>query len=176
MLVSSVNPTTVFRKIYLLKRGWNPVSWLLILSKVTSFLKISLKFLKSFRRYEEFLFNISYFHQFSSIFWIFRHFPVTKKLMTSACNRDQIDLLLSEKTTLQKSSLIRVKEINSFLKEINRLLSKGMSNICLKITIEKNWHTQNFDFISSNVRLLVSSWRAPTHANINEFSNIFLQY
>ena len=82
--------------------------------------------------------NISYFHQFSSIFWIFRHFPVTKKLMTSAYNRDQIDLPLSEKTTLQKSSLIRVKEINRFLKEINRLLSKGMSNICLKITIEKN--------------------------------------
>ena len=58
--------------------------------------------------------------------------------MTSAYNRDQIDLPLSEKTTLQKSSLIRVKEINRFLKEINRLLSKGMSNICLKITIEKN--------------------------------------
>ena len=39
-----------------------------------------------------------------------------------------------------------VKEINSSRKEINRLLSRGMSNIYLKITIEKKWHTQNFDF------------------------------
>ena len=30
-----------------------------------------------------------------------------------------------------------VKEINRLRKEINRLLSKGMSNIYLKITIEK---------------------------------------
>ena len=30
--------------------------------------------------------NISYFHQFSSIFRIFWYFLVTKKLMTSACN------------------------------------------------------------------------------------------
>ena len=30
-----------------------------------------------------------------------------------------------------------VKEINSSRKEINRLLSRGMSNIYLKITIEK---------------------------------------
>ena len=29
------------------------------------------------------------------------------------------------------------KEINGLLKEINRLLSKGMSNIYLKVTIEK---------------------------------------
>ena len=32
-------------------------------------------------------------------------------------------------------------EINSLLKEINRLLSKGMSSIYLKVTIEKNWRT-----------------------------------
>ena len=45
-----------FRKIYLLKRGWNPgFLWLLILSEVTSFLKTYLKFLKSFRSYEEFI-------------------------------------------------------------------------------------------------------------------------
>ena len=41
------------RKIYLLKRGWNSIFlWLLILL-VKSCLKISLKLLKSFRRYEE---------------------------------------------------------------------------------------------------------------------------
>ena len=33
-------------------------------------------------------------------------------------------------------------------KEINRLLSKGMLNIYLKVTIVKNWHSQNFDFLS----------------------------
>ena len=32
------------------------------------------------------------------------------------------------------------------VKEINRLLSKGMSNIYLKVTIEKNRGSQNFDF------------------------------
>ena len=30
------------------------------------------------------------------------------------------------------------KEINGFLKEINRLSNKGMSNIYLKVTTEKN--------------------------------------
>ena len=30
-----------------------------------------------------------------------------------------------------------IKEINRLKKEINRLSSKGMSNICLKVTIEK---------------------------------------
>ena len=31
------------------------------------------------------------------------------------------------------------KDINTLRKEINRLLSKGMSNIYLKFTIEKNY-------------------------------------
>ena len=35
-----------------------------------------------------------------------------------------------------------INEINSLLKEINRLLSKGMSSIYFKVTIEKNWRTQ----------------------------------
>ena len=40
------------------------------------------------------------------------------------------------------------EEINSLLKEINRLLSKGMSNIYLEVTIETSKrHTQNFDFL-----------------------------
>ena len=33
-------------------------------------------------------------------------------------------------------------------KEINRLLSKRIPNIYLKVTAEKNWHSENFDFIS----------------------------
>ena len=31
-----------------------------------------------------------------------------------------------------------IKEINRLRKEVNRLLSKGMSNIYLKVIIEKN--------------------------------------
>ena len=41
-----------------------------------------------------------------------------------------------------------VKEINKLRKEINKLLNKGMSNIYLNVTIEKNWRSQNFDFLS----------------------------
>ena len=43
---------------------------LLILSCVISFLKISLKFLVSFRRCEDFPVNISYFHQFFRFFFV----------------------------------------------------------------------------------------------------------
>ena len=40
-----------------------------------------------------------------------------------------------------------VKEINRLRKEINRLLSKEVSNIYSKVTIEeKNWRSQNFNF------------------------------
>ena len=42
--------------------------------------------------------------------------------------------------------LIQLKEVNRLRKEIYRLLSKGMSNIYLKVTIEKNWHSQNAIF------------------------------
>ena len=41
-----------------------------------------------------------------------------------------------------------IKEINRLRKEINRSLSKGLSNIYLKGSIEKKWRTQNFDFKS----------------------------
>ena len=36
----------------------------------------------------------------------------------------------------------------SSIKEINRLTNKGMSNISLKVTVERKWHTQNFGFVS----------------------------
>ena len=36
----------------------------------------------------------------------------------------------------------------SSIKGINRLISKEMSNIYLKVTTEKNWRSQNFDFLS----------------------------
>ena len=40
------------------------------------------------------------------------------------------------------------KEINRLRKEINSLLSKGMSNNYLKATIEKNVSSQTFDYLS----------------------------
>ena len=43
-----------------------------------------------------------------------------------------------------------IKEINRLRKERNKLLSKGMLNIYLKATTEKNWPSQNFDFLSLN--------------------------
>ena len=36
----------------------------------------------------------------------------------------------------------------SLVKGINRLISKGMSNIYLKVTVTKNGRSQNFDFQS----------------------------
>ena len=41
-----------------------------------------------------------------------------------------------------------IKEINWLRKEINRLLSRLMSNIYLNVTTEKNLRSQNFDFHS----------------------------
>ena len=41
-----------------------------------------------------------------------------------------------------------IKEKNRLRKEINRLISKGMSNIYLKVTVKKNWLSQNSDFLS----------------------------
>ena len=52
----NLTPPVVFRKEYLIKRGRNlGFLRLLILSLDTSFLKISLNFLKSFKRFEEIL-------------------------------------------------------------------------------------------------------------------------
>ena len=44
-----------------------------------------------------------------------------------------------------------------------------MPNIYLKVTIEKNWHSQNFDYLSLKIHLQVSFWEAPTHADTTEF-------
>ena len=40
------------------------------------------------------------------------------------------------------------KMINRLRKEINRLVSKGTSNIYLKVIIKENWRSQNFNFLS----------------------------
>ena len=61
------------------------------------------------------------------------------------------------------------KKVSRFRKEINRLLSKEMSIIYLKVAIEeKNWRSQNFDFRLKN--LSPCQFRGlPTHADIIEF-------
>ena len=63
----------------------------------------------------------------------------------------------------------------SLIKGINRLISKGMSNIFLKVTIGKKWRSQNFDFLSLKNWLQVSFYGATTYADIIGFSNFLLQ-
>ena len=48
-----------------------------------------------------------------------------------------------------------VKEINRLRKEIDRWFSKGVLHIYLKVTTEeKNWRSQNFDFLGLKNRSL----------------------
>ena len=55
-------------------------------------------------------------------------------------------------------------------KEISSLIGKRMSNIYLKVTIEKNWRSQSFNFLSVKNSSPGSFWRAPTsHADIIAF-------
>ena len=51
-----------------------------------------------------------------------------------------------------------------------------MSNIYLKVTIEKNWRSQTSNFEVSKTYHQVSFWGAPTHADIIEFFNFLLQF
>ena len=62
-----------------------------------------------------------------------------------------------------------IKEINRLRIETNRLLIKGMSNIYLKVTIEKNWRSQNFDFLGLKNMSPGQFWEAATHEDIVEF-------
>ena len=69
-----------------------------------------------------------------------------------------------------------IKEINRLRKEINRLLSKEVSNIYLKVTIEeKNRRSQNFSFPGLKNLSPCQFWGAPTHADIIGFYNFLLQ-
>ena len=63
----------------------------------------------------------------------------------------------------------------SSIKELNSLISKGMSNTYLKNTIEKKWYTHNFDFLSLKSSSLGQFWEVSTHADIIKFSNLFLE-
>ena len=57
-----------------------------------------------------------------------------------------------------------IEEINRLRKEKNKLLSKEMSNIDLNVTIEeKNWRSQNFDFLGLKNVSPGQFWGAPTY-------------
>ena len=60
----------------------------------------------------------------------------------------------------------------SSIKEINLLISKGILNIHLKVTIEKNWRSQNFDFVSWKKSFPGQFWRTTTHTDIIELENL----
>ena len=62
-----------------------------------------------------------------------------------------------------------VKQKNRLRKEIHRLLNKGILNIYLKVTIEKNWCSRNFDFLGLKKLSLGQFLEAPTHADIIKF-------
>ena len=63
-----------------------------------------------------------------------------------------------------------ILEINRLRKERNRLLSKEMSNIYLKVTIEeKNGRSQNFDFLGLKNWSSGQFLGSPTHEDIIEF-------
>ena len=60
------------------------------------------------------------------------------------------------------------KEIDWLREEINKLLITGMSNIYLKATIEKNWRSQNFDFLSLK-HFSLGQFLGSSNADIIEF-------
>ena len=52
---------------------------------------------------------------------------------------------------------------------MTKLLRKGMLNIHLNVTIEKNWRSQNFDILGLKNLSQGQFWRAPTHADVIAF-------
>ena len=68
-----------------------------------------------------------------------------------------------------------VKEINTLRKKINRLLSKGMSNIYFKSYYWEIMTYSELRFFVSFKSLSPRFWVAPTHADIIKSSNFLLQ-
>ena len=82
-----------------------------------------------------------------------------------------VPLVVNRCHSMYQSSVFNlVREINMLREEINRALSKGMSNIYLKVTIEeKNWHSQNFNFLSLKNVSPDQFSGAPAYEDIIEF-------
>ena len=63
-----------------------------------------------------------------------------------------------------------IKEMNRLRKEINRLLCNEVSNIYLKVTTkEKNWRSQNLDFLCLEKLSTCQFLEAPAHEGIIGF-------
>ena len=56
----------------------------------------------------------------------------------------------------------------SSINETNRLWSKEMTDIYLNVTIEKNWRSQNIDFLSLKNPSPGQFWGAQTHADFTK--------
>ena len=57
----------------------------------------------------------------------------------------------------------------SLVKEKNRLISKGIIVLISKLTIGRNWRSQNFDFLSLKNLSPDQFQGSPTNADITEF-------
>ena len=67
-------------------------------------------------------------------------------------------------------NILLSKGINWLRKEINMLLSKGMSNVSLKVTNAKNRRSQTFNFYKfKKIGCRVSFGGTPTYADIIDF-------
>ena len=64
--------------------------------------------------------------------------------------------------------------VNS-IKGINRLISKGMTNIYLKVLIEEIDVLRTYVFEVQKFCLQVRFWRAQTHSYFTELENLLLQ-
>ena len=56
----------------------------------------------------------------------------------------------------------------SSINETNRLWSKEITDIYLNVTIEKNWRSQNIDFLSLKNPSPGQFWGAQTHADFTK--------
>ena len=75
-------------------------------------------------------------------------------------------VLIKEINRLLSNAFNSIKEINRLRKEVNKLLSKGMSNIYLKVNLRRS---QNFDFLGLKNLSSGQFWGAPTDTDIIEF-------
>ena len=77
-----------------------------------------------------------------------------------------MSVLIKEINRLLSNVFNSIKEINRLRKEVNKLLSKGMLNIYLKVNLRRS---QNFDCLGFKNLSSGQFLGAPTDADIIEF-------
>ena len=77
-----------------------------------------------------------------------------------------MSVLIKEINRLLSNVFNSINEINRLRKEVNKLLSKGMLNIYLKVNLRRS---QNFDCLGFKNLSSGQFWGAPTDADITEF-------